>query len=45
MGEELRDDQWTLIEPLLPAHKGHGRPRADDRRTLNGIPSARILKW
>jgi transposase len=37
MGEELRDDQWALIEPLLPAHKGCGRPRADDRRTLNGI--------
>jgi transposase len=37
MGEELRDDQWALIEPLLPAHKGRGRPRADDRRTLNGI--------
>jgi transposase len=40
MGEELRDDQWALMEPLLPAHKGRGRPRADDRRTLNGIPSA-----
>jgi transposase len=37
MGEELRDDQWALIEPLLPAPKGCGRPRADDRRTLNGI--------
>jgi transposase len=40
MGEELRDDQWALIEPLLPAQKRLGRPRADDRRTLNGIPSA-----
>ena len=37
MGEELSDDQWALIEPLLPAHKGRGRPRADDRRTFNGI--------
>jgi transposase len=37
MGEELRDDQWALIEPLLPAQKRRGRPRADDRRTLNGI--------
>jgi hypothetical protein len=37
MGEELHDDQWALIEPLLPAHKVRGRPRAEDRRTLNGI--------
>jgi transposase len=37
MGEELRDNQWALIEPLLPAQKCRGRPRADDRRTLNGI--------
>ena len=40
MGEELRDDQWALIEPYLPPHKSRGRPRADDRRTFNGIPSA-----
>ena len=37
MEEELRDEQWALIEPLLPAHKRRGRPRAEDRRTLNGI--------
>lgn len=37
MEEELRDDQWALITPLLPPHKGRGRPRADDRRTFNGI--------
>ena len=37
MGEELRDDQWVLIEPLLPDRKRWGRPRSDDRRTLNGI--------
>jgi transposase len=37
MGEELHDDQWALIEPLLPAHKVRGRRRAEDRRTLNGI--------
>jgi transposase len=37
MGEELRDDQWAVIEPLLPARKGRGRPRAEDRGTLNGI--------
>jgi transposase len=37
MGEELRDDHWALIEPLLPAPKRRGRRRADDRRTLNDI--------
>jgi transposase len=35
--EELRDDQWALIMPLLPPRKRFGRPRADDRRTVNGI--------
>ena len=33
---ELNDLQWQLIEPLLP-HAATGRPRADDRTTLNGI--------
>ncbi|MCH8283841.1 MAG: IS5 family transposase [Chloroflexi bacterium] len=37
MGEELSDDEWTLIEPLLPGRKRRGRPRTDDRRSLNGI--------
>ncbi len=37
MGEELGDDQWALIEPLLPGRKCRGRPRTDDRLTLNGI--------
>jgi len=36
MEEELLGDQWTLIQPLLPAQKPRGRRRADDRRTLNG---------
>ncbi len=35
---ELTDAQWALIAPLLPKRTpGPGRPRADDRRTLNGI--------
>ncbi len=34
---ELTDEQWKHLEPLLPPHKGRGRPRADDRKTLNGI--------
>ena len=35
--EELGDEQWKLIAPLLPKPKRRGRPRAEDRRTLNGI--------
>ncbi len=35
---ELSEEQWALLEPLIPKRKtGPGRPRADDRRTLNGI--------
>ena len=34
---ELSAEQWRLIEPLLPARKKRGRPRADDQQTLNGI--------
>jgi transposase len=37
MDEELGDEQWELIAPLLPKHKRRGRPRAEDRRALNGI--------
>jgi transposase len=38
--EELTDEQWELIEPLLPQIKrkdGRGRPRIKDRSVLNGI--------
>jgi len=35
---DLNDDQWAVIEPLIPKQKaGPGRKRADDRKTLNGI--------
>ncbi|MFN3929295.1 MAG: transposase, partial [Thermoflexus sp.] len=34
---ELSDEQWACIEPLLPPKARTGRPRADDRKTLNGI--------
>jgi transposase len=37
MGTDLSDAQWGLIRPLLPPAKATGRPRANDRRTLNGI--------
>src|SRR5918993_5467160 len=34
---ELIDKQWQRVEPLLPSRKDRGRPRADDRKTLDGI--------
>jgi transposase len=34
---DLTDAQWALLQPLLPARSRTGRPRADDRRTLNAI--------
>ncbi len=34
---ELTNAQWTILQPLLPPRKRMGRPRADDRRTLNAI--------
>lgn len=35
---ELSDEQWTVIEPLTPKKQSkRGRPRADERTTLNGI--------
>jgi transposase len=33
----LNDSQWAFIKPLLPPPARTGRPRADDRRTLEGI--------
>ena len=36
-GTRLTDDQWAQISPLLPPPKRMGRPRADDRRTLDAI--------
>ena len=45
--EELSDGQWEFIEPLLPPQPRTGRPRADDRRTINGILYVLITgcKW
>jgi transposase len=38
---ELTDEQWKLVEPLLPKpmkrRDGKGRPRVDNRAILNGI--------
>ena len=39
--EEINDEQWKVIAPLLskpmPRADGRGRPRKDDREVLNGI--------
>ncbi len=34
---KLTDAQWARIEPLLPPKASTGRPRADDRTTINAI--------
>ncbi|MBL4768952.1 MAG: transposase [Rhodobacteraceae bacterium] len=33
---DLSDEEWAIIEPLLPLKK-RGPDRVDDRRVLNGI--------
>lgn len=33
---DLSDEEWAVIEPLLPTG-GRGPRRVDDRRVLNGI--------
>src|SRR3974390_1508025 len=33
----LTNRQWVFIRPLLPHPARTGRPRADDRRTIEGI--------
>ncbi len=34
---ELTEEQWRVIEPLLPVSGAKGRPRVDDRRVINGM--------
>jgi putative transposase len=38
---DLKDEQWAVVEPLLPKRPGRtdvkGRPRVDDRVIPNGI--------
>ena len=34
---DLTDAEWEFVRYFLPPHKDRGRPRAYDRRTLNGI--------
>ena len=33
----MSDELWGFIEPLLPPHAKEGKPRADDRQTINAI--------
>jgi transposase len=35
--KEVSDKQWEFIEPLLPRKAKEGRPRTDDRQTINAI--------
>ncbi len=34
---DLTDQEWQRLQPVLPPHKKEGRPRAADRRIVNGI--------
>lgn len=35
--DELTDEQWQLVQPLLPPENTHGRPAHEPRLVLNGI--------
>jgi transposase len=45
--QELTDEQWAFIAPLLPPRAKTGRPRVDDRKVLNGILYVRVTgcRW
>jgi transposase len=34
---ELTDEEWEKVRALIPPASKEGRPRSDDRRTLNAI--------
>lgn len=34
---DLTDEQWSIIEPMLPPAKHRGRPRADLREVVNAV--------
>jgi transposase len=36
MRHQLNDDEWALIEDLVPEAAATGRPRRDPRELLNG---------
>ena len=37
MFKELTDKQWDVIKKHVPKPAATGRPRSDDRKTVNGI--------
>ena len=37
MRTDVTDAQWAVLETLFPPQGRIGRPRADDRKVLNGI--------
>jgi len=45
--KELTTEEWDFIKPYLPKPAPTGRPRADDRKTINGILFVLITgcKW
>jgi hypothetical protein len=45
--QELTDEPWAFIAPLLPPRAKTGRPRVDDRKVLNGILYVRVTgcRW
>lgn len=34
---DLTDKEWEILKPLMPVRAKTGRPRNDDRKTINGI--------
>jgi transposase len=34
---DLTDKEWSILAPLMPETASTGRPRNDDRKTINGI--------
>ncbi len=44
---EITDEQWKLIQPILPSQPKIGRRRADDRKIISGILGVLKsgLKW
>jgi len=45
--QELTDEQWAFLAPLLPPKAKTGRPRVDDRKVLHGILDVRVTgcRW
>jgi transposase len=37
MEDELTDDHWRTIQPLIVKQTGPGKPRADDKETLDAV--------